>query len=148
MCETRHKRPAAGDKSGGYTLSELLIVLAILSLVAAAITPALLSRFNSGQSRAAALQANTLAMALDDYLIDVGRYPTPEEGIDALWTAPASAPGWRGPYVRSPRSLQDPWGHRFVIVASSDPNLPPSVVSFGSDGVEGGSGQAADISFQ
>lgn len=131
----------------GYTLSELLIVLAVLGMVAAAVTPALLSRFNSGQTRSAALQANTLAMAMDDFLIDVGRYPTPEEGVDALWNQPEGAAGWRGPYVRSTRTLDDPWGNRYVIEPSGDPNIPPYIVSFGADSARGGDGQAADISF-
>ena len=136
------------DLEAGYTLSEILIVIVIISIVAAAVTPSLLSRFNSGQSRSAALQANTLAMAMDEYLVDVGRYPDPQEGVAALWIAPADATGWRGPYVRSPRTLQDPWGNAFVIIASTDPNRPPSVVSYGSDGVEGGEGPAADIRFE
>jgi len=147
----RHKKSSGPkvkpDSQAGYTLSEIIIVIVIISFVAAAVTPALLSRFNSGQSRSAALQANTLAMALDEYLIDVGRYPDPTEGVAALWAAPANAPGWRGPYVRSPRTLQDPWGNYFVIIASSEPNRPPMVVSYGSDGLEGGTGQASDITF-
>jgi len=134
-------------REAGYTLSELLIVLAILGMVAAAVTPALLSRFNNGQVRSAQLQANTLSMAMDEFLIDIGRYPSPDEGIDALWMAPDGLSGWQGPYVRSPRSLLDPWGNPFVIMPSDVANHPPSVVSLGSDGAPGGEGQAADISF-
>nr|WP_300531289.1 type II secretion system major pseudopilin GspG [Maricaulis sp.] len=134
-------------REAGYTLSELLIVLAVLAMVAAAVTPALLSRFNNGQTRSAQLQATTLAMAMDDFLIDVGRYPTPQEGVSALWQAPDAVTGWSGPYVRSPRTLEDPWGNHFVIELSSDPNIPPFVVSLGADGAPGGDGQAADIRF-
>lgn len=136
------------SKDAGYTLSELLIVLAVLGMVAAAVTPALLSRFNSGKIRSAELQANTLSMAMDEFLIDTGRYPTPAEGVEALWTAPIEVSGWSGPYVRSPRTLVDPWGNQFVIAPSSDANRPPAVISLGSDGLEGGQGAAADIGGQ
>jgi len=131
----------------GYTLTELLVVIVILSLVAAAITPQILGRFNTAKVRTAGLHANTLAAALDDFYIDVGRYPTSDEGVDALLIAPANAVGWGGPYVRSVRSLDDPWGRRFVVVAGVDLNMAPQVVSFGADGVEGGEGVNGDISF-
>lgn len=130
----------------GYTLSELLIVLAVLAMVAAAVTPALLSRFNSGKIRSAQLQANTVAMAMDEFLVDIGRYPSVDEGVGALWEQPVGVGGWQGPYVRSPATLEDPWGNRFVIQVSLDPNIPPAVVSLGADGLPGGDGPAADIS--
>jgi len=136
-------RKPTGD--AGYTLSELLIVLAVLAMVAAAVTPALLSRFNSGKIRSAQLQANTISMAMDEYLVDIGRYPSVDEGVEALWVQPTGVGGWQGPYVRSPATLEDPWGNRFVIRASLDPNIPPSVVSLGADGLPGGDGPAADI---
>ena len=135
------------ERDAGYTLTELVIVIAVLGILAAAITPAILGRFNSSQQRSAQLQAGTLAAGLDEFLIDVGRYPTPAEGVGALLTAPEGAAGWGGPYVRSERTLNDPWGNRFVIVASGVENVPPSVVSYGSDGAEGGEGMAADITY-
>lgn len=145
MAQARQARRPADD--GGYTLTELLVVIVVLSLVAAAITPQILGRFNTAKIRAASLHANTLAAALDDFFIDVGRYPTPAEGVAALLTAPAGVEGWRGPYVRSSRSLDDPWGRRFLVAAAPDPSFPPQVVSLGADGAEGGEGVNADISY-
>jgi general secretion pathway protein G len=129
----------------GYTLTELLVVIVVLALIAAAVTPQILGRFNTAKTRTAQLHAETLAAALDDFFIDVGRYPTPEEGVQALLTAPPSATAWAGPYVRSERTLVDPWGHAFVITPAASPNLPPSVTSLGGDGAEGGEGPSADI---
>jgi general secretion pathway protein G len=129
----------------GFTLTELLVVIVVLALIAAAVTPQILGRFNTAKTRTAQLHAETLAAALDDFFIDVGRYPTPEEGVHALLTAPPSASAWAGPYVRSERTLVDPWGHPFVITPAPGPNLPPSVTSLGADGAEGGEGPNADI---
>jgi general secretion pathway protein G len=133
-------------KDGGYTLTELLVVIVVLAMVAAAVTPQVFNRFSSAQSRSAMLQANTLSAALDEFFLDVGRYPTPEEGVAALLEQPATAPGWRGPYVRSGRNLEDPWGRRFLLRTAAAGH-PPSVVSLGADGAEGGDGVNADIVF-
>lgn len=129
----------------GYTLAELLVVIAVLSLVAAAITPQLIGRFNNAKSRTAQLHVNMLAAALDDFYIDTGRYPTADEGLRSLATAPGNAPGWRGPYVRSEQNLIDPWGRPFVLSNGTSATGAPLVVSFGADGVEGGAGVDGDI---
>jgi general secretion pathway protein G len=129
----------------GYTLTELLVVIVVLALIAAAVTPQILGRFNTAKTRTAQLHAETLSAALDDFFIDVGRYPTPEEGIRALLNAPTSAPGWAGPYVRSAQSLNDPWGRAFLITPPAKPNQPPVITSLGADGAEGGEGANADI---
>lgn len=134
-------RPA----EAGYTLTEMLVVIVVLALIAAAVTPQVLSRFNSAKTRTAQLQADVLASALDDFFIDVGRYPTPEEGSRALLETPPAAEGWSGPYVRSMKSLTDPWGRPFIVVPSETSSRPPAVSSFGADGVEGGQGADADI---
>jgi general secretion pathway protein G len=133
------------SKEAGYTLAELIVVIVVLSLVAAAITPAILSRFNNSQRRSAQLQAGTISAAMDEFFVDVGRYPAPDEGVEALWAGSDEWEGWSGPYVRTPQSLIDPWGNEFVIVASEDENIPPRIVSYGSDGTEGGEGRAQDI---
>jgi general secretion pathway protein G len=146
MAKGHEKRASSRKREAGYTLTEMLVVIVVLSLVAAAITPQILGRFNTAKLRTAQLHADTLAAALDDFYIDVGRYPSAEEGVNALAAAPAGAAGWAGPYVRSARSLVDPWGRSFVISRSADPNAPPHVVSLGADGAEGGEGVDADIS--
>lgn len=140
------RRRSSRRSEAGYTLTELLVVIVVLSLVAAAITPQILGRFNTAKLRTAQLHTDTLAAALDDFYIDVGRYPTAEEGVAALISAPAGAAGWAGPYVRSQRSLVDPWGRIFVIAPSPSVDAPPLVVSFGADGAQGGEGPNADVS--
>ena len=141
----KRKAVEARSSEAGYTLTELLVVIVVLALIAAAVTPQILGRFNTAKTRTAQLHVDTLAAALDDFFIDVGRYPSAEEGIQALLEAPANARGWSGPYVRSARSLVDPWGRQFVISPPSANNLPPNVVSLGADGAEGGEKADADI---
>jgi general secretion pathway protein G len=133
------------DSEAGYTLTELLVVIVVLALIAAAVTPQILGRFNTAQTRTAKLQANTLSAALDDFFIDVGRYPTPEEGVDALLAAPPGAGAWNGPYVRSERTLLDPWERKYVVSPPAASNQPPIILSLGADGKEGGEGADADV---
>lgn len=136
---------SAASPEAGYTLTELLVVIVVLALIAAAATPQVLGRFNTAKTRTAQLHADSLGASLDDFFIDVGRYPTSEEGIAALLNAPASAAGWAGPYVRSDKSLNDPWGRAYLVIPSQAQNQPPTVVSLGADGAEGGEGANADI---
>jgi general secretion pathway protein G len=138
-------KTSPNHSEAGYTLTELLVVIVVLALIAAAVTPQILGRFNTAKTRTAQLHADTLSAALDDFFIDVGRYPTAEEGVQALLTAPETASGWSGPYVRSERTLIDPWGRKFLVSPPAASNLPPSVVSLGADGAEGGEGADADI---
>jgi general secretion pathway protein G len=147
MIKNEQKQSENPSKEAGYTLTELVIVIAVLGILAAAITPAVLGRFNTSQQRSAALQAGTLAAAMDEFFVDIGRYPTAEEGVQALLTTPSDLAGWSGPYVRSERTLSDPWGNAYVIVPSESDNVPPSIVSYGSDGASGGEGLAADITY-
>ncbi len=141
----KRNRAIPGDGEAGYTLTELLVVIVVLALIAAAVTPQILGRFNTAKTRTAQLHVDTLAAALDDFFIDVGRYPTPEEGIEALLTIPEGVKGWNGPYVRSAKTLIDPWGRRFLISPSATANAPPAIVTLGADGAEGGEGADADI---
>lgn len=132
------------NKQAGYTLTELLVVIAILAMIAAAVTPQIMGRFNTAKIRTAQLQVATVSAALDDFYLDVGRYPSAEESLNALLVAPTGAVGWQGPYVRSRQTLTDPWGGEFQL-RSSDEASTPYVLSLGSDGMEGGDGAAGDI---
>jgi general secretion pathway protein G len=132
------------DPQGGYTLTEMLVVLVILGLIVAAISPQIIGRLDSSKVRAARLQLDVVLSSLDAFFVDVGRYPTNEEGVGALVTAPANAPGWAGPYARSARNLTDPWGA--LLIYRIDDAGQASVRTFGSDKKEGGTGNAADMS--
>lgn len=114
----RSKAVASGRMSGrqrGYTLVELLTVLAILGLVTAMTAPSVQRFLEEAQAETARLQIVNLTRALDLFHLDVGRYPTAREGLAALLEAPADRPGrWLGPYLDQPDLLVDPWGRPFV----------------------------------
>ena len=109
------RRQAGRSKDGerGFTLIELLVVLAILGLLAAIATPQVLKYLNSAKLSTAHTQVDSLEGALDLFKLDVGRYPTTEEGLDALIEAPSGLESWNGPYVKKKNSLSDPWGKPF-----------------------------------
>ena len=129
---------------GAYTLTEMLVVIGIIALLAAALTPALIGQFSRARVKTAKLQLETVASAVEQFRSDVGRYPSAAEGLPALITKPQAAEGWIGPYLRDDKALKDPWGH--AILYKLDPTGDQiSLVSLGSDGKEGGDGTAADI---
>lgn len=134
------KKPSS---QAGYTITELLVVLVILGLLAAAISPQILGRLDSSKTRAARLQLDLVSSALDAFHIDVGRFPTEQEGVEALLTQPDGVSGWVGPYLRSRRNLTDPWGA--VLLYSIDEKGQAIVSTFGADGKEGGSDGDADM---
>lgn len=97
----------------GYTLMELLVVLAILGLLAAIATPMVLHYLDSAKVSTAKTEVSNLAAGLDLFKYDVGRYPTTEEGLEALVSAPDGVENWNGPYVKKTTKLTDPWGHPY-----------------------------------
>jgi len=109
---TMHRR---GEN--GYTLVELLVVLAILGLLATIATTQVLKYFASAKLSTAHAQVESLAGALDYFKMDIGRYPTTQEGLAALKSKPATADNWNGPYVKNTTSLNDPWGHPYAYVS-------------------------------
>lgn len=129
----------------GLTLLELLVVVTILVVLTVAIGTVALNYLGSAKSDAARLQMTQIETGLDLYRLDMGQYPSGQEGLDALNTRPAGADNWRGPYVKKATALVDPWGATFIYrVPGTDGAY--DLISLGSDGVEGGEGDAADIS--
>lgn len=133
----RHRR------LGGFTLLELLVVMVIIGLLAAFVAPRYFAQVGKSQSKAAKAQITALEQALDQFRLDVGRYPTTEEGLQALNQAPASAPGWAGPYLKK-AAPNDPWGRPFVYLQPGT-HGELDLSSHGKDGREGGEGENADI---
>lgn len=128
----------------GYTLTEMLVVIGIIGLIAAVLTPGLIGQMSRARSKAAQLQLETLVNAVEMFRADVGRYPSQEEGLPALVHSPAALDGWTGPYVRDSKVLQDPWGR--PILYSSDPEHQRfAVESLGADGRPGGEGVDRDL---
>jgi general secretion pathway protein G len=108
----RHSR-SANSGEAGYTLLELLVVLAILGLLAAIATPMVLHYLDSAKVSTAKTEVSNLAAGLDLYKYDVGSYPTTQEGLEALVSAPEGVDNWNGPYVKKTTKLTDPWGHPY-----------------------------------
>lgn len=131
------------ESSGGFTLIELLVVLAILTMLAGLVGPRVLGMLGGAKSKTAAVQISEIEKALEVYKLDVGRFPTSEEGLDALVKKPGSANGWNGPYVKGGVPT-DPWGHPYRY-ANPGANGGIDIVSLGADGAPGGDGENADI---
>jgi general secretion pathway protein G len=131
------------DKHRGFTLLELLVVIVIIGLLAGYVAPRYFAQVGRSETQVAKAQIEALEKALDQYRLDMRRYPSAEEGLDALVAKPASAATWSGPYLKK-AVPSDPWGRPYVY-RSSGPQGEFEVVSYGRDGKPGGSGEDADI---
>jgi general secretion pathway protein G len=129
---------------GGFTLVELLVVMAILGLLAALAVPRLVHFLEYAKADTARLQVDKLGGVLDLYHLEVGRYPAAEEGLKALVEAPAQVEKWTGPYLKNRQALMDPWGHPYVYRFPGE-HGDYDLYSLGADGKEGGGGKDADI---
>ena len=129
----------------GFTLVEMLVVIAIIGLIMGLVGPRVLSYLGDSKVKAARLQIESFSSSLDLFYLDVGRYPTGSEGLTALAQRPGNTAIWNGPYLKTGAVPTDPWGHLYVYRAPAERG-PYAIVSLGSDGQEGGTGTAADIS--
>lgn len=132
----------------GFSLIEVLVALSVIALLAGVAGPRLFALFDRGKAKVAAIQISQIESALDLYRIDVGAYPSPRQGLQALLKRPAGAEaagGWSGPYLTDVAALTDPWGAPYRYAAPGDGGRPFTVVSLGADGAPGGAGQDADV---
>lgn len=127
----------------GFTLLELLVVVVIIGLLASYVGPKYFSQIGKSEVKTAQAQIDALEKALDQYRLDVGSYPTTEEGLAALDSAPAGNAKWLGPYLKKKVPL-DPWGKPFQY-KSPGQHGEFDLFSLGKDGQPGGEGEAADI---
>jgi len=127
----------------GFTLIELLVVLAILGLLAGLVGPRVLSQLGGAKSQTAAVQIRDLEQALELYKLDVGRFPSTQDGLGALVAKPASANGWNGPYLRKGLPA-DPWGNPYHY-ENPGKRGEIDVYSLGADNAPGGEGENADV---
>ena len=130
-------------RTRGFTLIELLVVLAILTLLAGLVGPRVLNQLGGAKSKTAAVQISDIDKALEIYKLDVGRYPTNEEGLAALMKRPGTAPGWNGPYLKGGLP-SDPWGNAYRY-ANPGPGGGIEILSLGADNAPGGEGENADV---
>jgi general secretion pathway protein G len=128
----------------GFTLVEILVVITIIGLIMALVGPRVLNYLAESKVKAARIQVESFASSLDLFYLDNGRYPTSSEGLVALAQRPGSVDSWNGPYLRSGTVPNDPWGHPYIYRSPGEHGAY-DIISYGSDGQEGGSGTAADI---
>lgn len=144
MMRSISKPATIEDPEAGLTLLELLIVLAIISIVGVVVAGQVVGQMDRAKVDIARLQLKQVDNALLLFQLDTGRFPTSEEGLAALVVAPSHADGWRGPYLKGDKAIEDPWGHGLTYSAPGEGGYVLS--SLGSDGRAGGDGTAADIS--
>ncbi len=138
-------RRAVGALVRGFTLLELLVVMVIIGLLAAYVGPKYFSQIGKSEQSVAKAQVEAFSRALSTFRLDVGRFPTTEEGLNALLVKPADvAPKWNGPYLSKSVPL-DPWARPYVYRAPGADGADFDLLSYGKDGQAGGEGDAADI---
>ncbi len=131
------------DKNKGFTLLELLVVLVILGLLAGYVAPKYFAQVGKSEVKTARAQIEGIEKALDQYRIDVGHYPSTEQGLAALNTKPADEPRWDGPYLKKALP-NDPWGKPYQYRMPGE-HGEVDIFSYGRDGQPGGTGDGADI---
>ena len=136
-------RSRAGLASG-FTLLELLVVMVIIGLLAGLVAPRYFAQVGKSQVKVARAQIDALDKALDQLRLDVGRYPTSEEGLQALVAQPSTAQRWAGPYLKKGVPA-DPWGRPYAYQQPGTHSGDFDLLSFGKDGRPGGSGEDADL---
>jgi general secretion pathway protein G len=127
----------------GFTLIELLVVMVILGLLAALVVPNYVRQGEKARIKTARTQIEMLGAALDTFRLDIGRYPTTQEGLEALRERPSATDRWDGPYLKK-EVPKDPWGNPYVYRSPGD-REPYELMSYGADGVAGGTGDGADV---
>ncbi len=140
-----HQGISRTRNQSGFTLIELMVVLVIIAVLTGLVAQNFIGRDQQAMRQAVTTDFNTIDNALQMYRLDNGRYPSEEQGLDALLTEPSGAPeprNWSGPYLRT--EPEDPWGTAYQY--SLDDGGNPVLTSFGADGQAGGEGDDADMS--
>ncbi|WP_159009842.1 type II secretion system major pseudopilin GspG [Bradyrhizobium sp. S69] len=137
-------RRAKNNGEQGFTLVEMLVVITIIGLIMGLIGPRVLNYLSESKVKAAKIQLQSFASALDLFYLDAGRFPSSAEGLAALVKQTPGVSAWNGPYLRGGNVPNDPWSHGYVYRSPGE-HAPYDIISYGSDGQEGGSGVAADI---
>ncbi|MGZ8136443.1 MAG: type II secretion system major pseudopilin GspG [Methylococcaceae bacterium] len=131
-------------KETGFTLLELLVVLGIIAMLAGIVGPQVMKHMGESKTKAAKVQIEDLAATLDMYKLDLGRYPTTEEGLNALIESPDSSKPWNGPYLRKSKIPLDPWQQEYHYVSPGE-HGKFDLFSLGADSKEGGEGEDQDL---
>lgn len=127
----------------GFTLMELLVVLAILGLLMGLVGPQVLNSLGGAKTKTAGIQIKDIEQALEMYKLDVGRFPSTAQGLGSLFTKPADASGWNGPYLKSDVPL-DPWKNEYQYKYPGQKG-ELDIFTYGADGSPGGEGEDSDV---
>jgi general secretion pathway protein G len=138
-----HPAPIRHPRRAGFTLLELLVVIVIIGLLAGMVAPRYFDQIGKSNTKIARAQIVSLEKALDQYRLDIGHYPTTEEGLDSLYVKPNNEEKWQGPYLKKAVPA-DPWGRAYVYKAPGD-HGELDLSTLGADGQPGGSGENADV---
>ncbi|MBV8503813.1 MAG: type II secretion system major pseudopilin GspG [Paucibacter sp.] len=145
LMNTEIARIAGRRPAQGFTLLELLVVIVIIGMLAAYVGPKYFGQLGKSEVTIAKAQIEGFTKALDAYRLDVGRYPSTEQGLAVLQIRPTEGgERWNGPYL-SKAVPKDPWGHAYVYRSPGSQGAPFELLSYGRDGQPGGSGEDADI---
>jgi general secretion pathway protein G len=128
----------------GFTLVEMLVVITIIGLIMSLVGPRVLNYLSEAKVKSARIQIQSLVSALDLFYLDAGRYPSSSEGLNALVRPTSGLAAWNGPYLKGGSVPSDPWGRPYLYRSPGE-HGPYDIISYGSDGQEGGTGTAADI---
>ncbi|WP_211462938.1 type II secretion system major pseudopilin GspG [Collimonas silvisoli] len=138
-----HPAPAPNQRRAGFTLLELLVVIVIIGLLAGMVAPRYFDQIGKSNTKIARAQIVSLEKALDQYRLDVGHYPTTEEGLDSLFVKPNNEEKWQGPYLKKAVPA-DPWGRPYIYKSPGD-HGELDLSTLGADGQPGGTGENADV---
>jgi general secretion pathway protein G len=128
----------------GMTLIEILVVLVLIGIVLGIVGGNFIGRGEKAKADAAKIEIGQIGQALDLYKLEIGRYPSSSEGLQALVTAPAGAANWNGPYWKKAQIPKDPWGNEYRYTSPGQKGAY-DILSLGADGKEGGEGANKDI---
>jgi general secretion pathway protein G len=143
--KTQRREPRSLVSARGMTLIEILVVLVLIGIVLGIVGGNFIGKGEKAKSDAARIEIGQISQTLDLYKLEIGRYPTTQEGLQALISAPAGVNNWNGPYWKRQAIPRDPWGNEYKYVSPAQ-SAAYEILSYGADGKEGGDGPNKDIS--
>ncbi|MCC6868729.1 MAG: type II secretion system major pseudopilin GspG, partial [Burkholderiales bacterium] len=135
---------ARRSRARGMTLIEILVVLVLIGVVLGIVGGNFLGKGEKAKADAAKIEIGQIGQTLDLYKLEIGRYPTTQEGLQALVSAPPGVTNWNGPYWKRQAVPKDPWGNEYRYNSPGQNNAPYDIMSYGADGKEGGEGANRD----